>query len=39
VLLEPLQRTHPEGIAFAAPDHKPIKPDGIPVEPEEPAAP
>ena len=39
MLLEPLQRYHPDGIEAADPDHIPIKPDGIPVEPALPISP
>ena len=34
-----LHNTKPVGIALAAPDHKPINPDGIPVDPADPVAP
>jgi len=39
VPLLPSQRYQPEGIAFDAPDHMPINPDGIPVEPAVPSSP
>ena len=38
MLLLPLHRYHPEGIAFAAPDHNIIPPDGTEAR-SEPAAP
>ena len=39
MLFDPLHRYHPEGIAFAAPDHITIAPDGIPSAPVEPISP
>ena len=39
VLFEPLHNTQPDGILDTVPDHNPINPDGIPVDPAFPCAP